>query len=227
MQIATLVTSVAGIGVTAASTALILHRLRRIEGRMDALIDRLDAQDRRDEDRDLRKVLSRVEDQLDRLSQANVSRRDPTSIVERAEEELQGAFSGLRDSAKEILARPSVAAEDVESVLSGIALCGTAQIKALFWLDEKDRASFCARNQSTAMRDIAMQIPEDRLAGMLGDNADLAPLLFGAFSEVRMRAASVPTLARALEDAEVHGRDYIMRAQDEIVEPLLLMPARP
>lgn len=226
MQTATLITSVAGIGVTAASTAMILNRLNRIDRSLEQIEARLEENIERREDWDLHRTLRRVEGHLQRLDEARLV-RDPDPEVRNSERALHDAFGELEIGIRHVGRRETIAPYLLTQLFAALSLCGTAQIKGLIWLDEKERAAERARTLFGSYRKIVQELPQDRLLHRFAGNDSAARDVSALFSEVRHRMASVPSLAEALIAQGVHGREYLDRLESEVDEPLMLMAYSP
>ncbi|MDK3072015.1 hypothetical protein QO034_02745 [Sedimentitalea sp. JM2-8] len=226
MQTATLITSVAGIGVTAASTAMILSRLSRIDRSLEQIEAKFEESTAKREDWDLHRTLRRVEGHLQRLDEARLV-RNPETEVRNSERALHDAFGEIEIGIRHVGRRESIDPDFLTQLFAALSLCGTAQIKGLIWLDEKERAAERARMLFGSYRKIVQDLPEDRLLHRFAGNDTAARNVSLLLSEVRHRMASVPSLAETLIAHEVHGRDYLDRLEAEVDEPLMLMAYAP
>lgn len=224
LQVATLLTSVAGIGVTAASTAVILSRLNRIDTALGRLGDKIDESSANSQDWDIHRILKSVEVHLQRLDEAGMS-RTPEPEMRRSEGALRDAFGDLEVATGSVLRRDTVDPVYLSELLAAMSLCGSAQIKVLIWLDEKERAAQRAQSLYKGLRSIALQAPGDSLASKLG-NAEAAGRIGLMNSDVRLRLAAIPDMAAVLLEREIHGRDYLDMVEGEKQEPLLMLPAQ-
>ena len=225
LQVATLASSVIGIGVTAASTAMILNRLNQVDkaiGGLEASVADLPSKWR---EMDLRAKIVTVRTSLERLQEAEV-RPDADSVVKSVEERLSYVFDEIHSGLVEVVIQARVDAGLVRSLLASLALCGSAQIKSLLWLDMKEAAEIRSRHQVAKLEDLAFLMPRDLMRDRLGNVQTTALGISQDFSEIRMRIASQPSLARTLIAREINGREYIKRVEKEETEPyLLLAPA--
>lgn len=224
LQAATLVTSVAGIGVTAASTAVILSRLSQIDRSLERIDAKFEENLAKQEDWDLHHILKKVEGQLQRLDEARLT-RDPEPEVRNSEQALHEAFGSLEIGIRYVGRRETIDSEFLIQLFAALSLCGSAQIKALIWLDEKDRAAERARALFNGYQKIARTLPQDKLQQRFAGDEQTALEVTGVLSEIRHRIASVPSLAVTLSSRDIHGRDYLERAEAEDEEPLLLLKA--
>ena len=90
----------------------------------------------------------------------------------------------------------------------------------------KEAAEIRSRHQVAKLEDLAFLMPRDLMRDRLGNDQTTALGISQDFSEVRMRIASQPSLARTLIAREINGREYVERIEQEETEPyLLLAPA--
>jgi hypothetical protein len=225
LQIATLASSVIGIGVTAASTAIILSRLNQIDKAIvgiEASVADLPSKWR---EMDLRAKIITVRSSLERLQEAEV-RPDAENVVKSVEERLSYVFDEIHSGLVEVVIQARVDSGLVRSLLASLALCGSAQVKSLLWLDMKEAAEIRSRHQVSKLEDLAFLMPRDLMVDRLGRDQTSALGISKDFSEIRLRIASQPSLARTLIAREINGREYVERIEQEETEPyLLLAPA--
>ena len=225
LQVATLASSVIGIGVTAASTAMILNRLDQVDKALvgiEASIANLPSKWR---EMDLRAKIVTVRTSLERLQEAEV-RPDAEAVVKSVEERLSYVFDEIHDGLVEVVIQARVDAGLVKSLCASLALCGSAQIKSLLWLDMKEAAQIRSRRQVEKLENLAFLMPRDLMVDRLGHDQATALGVSRDFSEIRLRIASLPSLARTLIAREINGREYVELIEQEETEPyLLLAPA--
>ena len=225
LQVATLASSVIGIGVTAASTAMILNRLDQVDKALvgiEASIANLPSKWR---EMDLRAKIVTVRTSLERLQEAEV-RPDAEAVVKSVEERLSYVFDEIHDGLVEVVIQARVDAGLVKSLCASLALCGSAQIKSLLWLDMKEAAQIRSRRQVEKLENLAFLMPRDLMVDRLGHDQATALGVSRDFSEIRLRIASLPSLARTLIAREINGREYVELIGQEETEPyLLLAPA--
>lgn len=222
LQVATLASSVIGIGVTAASTAIILNRLEKVDKALvgiEASVADLPAKWR---EMNLRAKIVTVRTSLERLQEAEV-RPDAESVVKSVEERLSYVFDEIHNGLAEVVIQARVDAGLVRSLLASLALCGAAQIKSLLWLDMKEAAELRSCHQVTKLENLAFLMPRDLMADRLGHDQATALGVSQDFSEIRLRIASQPSLARKLIAREINGREYVERIEQEETEPYLLL----
>lgn len=225
LQVATLASSVIGIGVTAASTAMILNRLNQVDKAIVGLEASVADLPSKWREMDLRAKIVTVRTSLERLQEAEV-RPDAENVVKSVEERLSYVFDEIHSGLVEVVIQARVDAGLVRSLLASLALCGSAQIKSLLWLDMKAAAEIRSRYQVAKLEDLAFLMPRDLMRDRLGHDQTAALGISQDFSEMRMRIASQPSLARTLIAREINGREYVERVEQEETEPyLLLAPA--
>lgn len=225
LQVVNLASSIVGIGVTAASTAMILKRFNQVDKALigiEASVANLPSKWR---EMDLRAKIVAVRTSLERLQEAEV-RPDSESVIKSVEERLSYVFDEIHDGLVEVVIQAKVNPCLVRSLLASLALCGSAQIKSLLWLDMKEAAEVRSRRQVEKLEQLSFLMPRDLMANRLGQNRETALGISHDFSEIRMRIASTPSLARTLIAREINGREYVERIEQEETEPyLLLAPA--
>lgn len=94
----------------------------------------------------------------------------------------------------------------------------------MIWLDMKEAAEHRARLQFDKLCSLAFLMPRHVLAERLERGAADAAGISKDSSEIRLRAASQPDLARTLIRQGIHGREFIDRVEGEEAEPLLILP---
>ncbi|WP_370301051.1 hypothetical protein [Pseudooceanicola sp.] len=224
LQLVNIASSVAGIGVSAAGTALVLRRLNVVNqrlGRIEETVGKLPQQIR---DLDIRKTLTEVKTALERLA-GSAQRRDAEDVTRSAEERLHYAFDRLMAGTEETLKDEEPSPELLKTLLSGLSLCGSAQIRALYALDEMDNARAAARSQYQKVHTLSMSMPYDILLEKLQGNITQLDQLTVDFSELRYRFASVPDVTERLIDLGVDGPAYLARLEGENTHPILILPA--
>lgn len=224
LQIATLASGVVGIGVTAATAAMIMSRLKQIDKTLVGVAENVEALPSKWRELELQKKLSNVATAVDRMQEAEV-RPDSEMVLKAVDEKLNYTLDELHKGICNIVVEAKVDANLLRSLLAGLALCGGAQIKCLIWLDMKEAAERRAQNQVEKLQQLALLMPRDVMHARLIQGEDEALLLSHECSEMRLRVASQPDLARALMAQNIHGREFIERIQEEEEAPLLLLPS--
>lgn len=224
LQYASLFSSVVGVGVSAASTAMILKRLSAVDdalSRIESSIDNLPTKWR---ELALRSRLVDVSTSIERLHEASL-RSDASKVVSQVEKDLQKDFNHIHDGLCSVVIEAKIDPGMLRALLACLSLCGASEFKALVWLDEKDAAQHRSRVQFDKLRQLAFLMPRDQLALRLVDGEELSFEISKDCSEIRQRVASQPALIQSLIDSDINGRDYIEQIQQEEKEPLLLLPA--
>ncbi len=223
VQIATLATSFVGIGVSVASTALILSRLKKIQNRFDDLSDQIERQTEAMQDWDVSEVLHRIEASLERVSEASMSKKT-TQVIEGEQDRLHDCFVVLCGRLNAITKRNRVDFHGLYECIAALSLCSAAQIQGYAWLDEKERAAMRAKAHVSRMEQLILSLPGDVLATKLGSQ-EQAVLIQSLLLQINARTATVPSLMKSLASHRVSGRDYLNQASDDIEEPLLMLSA--
>ena len=160
LQYVSLFSSVVGVGVTAASTAMILKRLNSVDdalGRIESTIDHLPAKWR---ELSLRSRLVDVSTSIERLQESEF-RSDASKVVAQVEKDLQEGFNHIHDGLCSVVIEAKVNPDLLKTLLAGLALCGASEFKALVWLNEKDAAKHRARLQFKKLQQLAFLMPRD------------------------------------------------------------------
>ena len=225
IQLATLISSFVGIGVTVASTAIILSRLKAISNDLGAILEKIDRLPTELKINGLRSVLTGIETQLERLDEIS-DRQNPRPVVESVEEKLHEGFNELNAGMTILLRSETINVALIKALLAGLAFCGSAQCKALLWLDDKKTLCTRTRNQIQKLEELAFLMPRDFLERRLQIEADAAKQLSSDASETRMRFTSVLSLGEQLIRMDINGRWYLEYAEQENEYPVLLLPYR-
>ena len=224
LQYASLFSSVVGVGVTAASTAMILRRLSAVDDALSRIEASLDSLPTKWHELSLRSRLVDVSTSVERLDEARF-RSDASKVALQVEKDLQNSFNHIHDGLCSVVVEARVDPGLLRALLAGLSLCGASEFQALVWLDEKDAAQHRSRVQSEKLRQLAFLMPRDQLALRMVDDAELSFSISKECSEIRHRVASQPALIQRLIDRDINGRAYIEQIQQEEKEPLLLLPS--
>lgn len=224
LQIATLATSVLGIGVTVASTVIVLNRLNQIGAAVERMEQQIEALPKIWEEARIGNHLTDLRTQLERIDESDL-RSDREAVLREADGKLNENFNHFSDTALKMSGEKTVDADLFNAVLSALALCGGAQFKVLLYLDEKRAAAKRSSGQAQQLNRIAWNLPADKMRDLISDRSIVAALS-SDLSELRARLSSQPLTAAALIEQELHGRDYIERAVAEEEEPLLVLPQK-
>lgn len=223
LQYASLFSSVIGVGVTAASTAMILKRLNAVDEALGRIEESIDSLPEKWRELSLRSRLVDLSTSVERLQEADL-RSDASKVVSQVEKNLQSSFNYIHDGLCSIVVEAKVDPHLLKTLISGLALCGASEFKALIWLDEKDAAQHRSRLHFEKLKQLAFLMPQDQMVSRLTDNRDMAAEISTDCSEIRYRVASQPMLVQYLKDRQVHGRTFIDQIQQEEEEPLLFLP---
>ena len=224
IQTLTAVSSVVGIGVTVASTAIILSKIQAIDHKISSLeqsLEKLPAQWRT---LNLRNTLGEVETQLERLQEVP-ARKDTRPVLHKVEEQLHSGFNALHSGVRQVVAEIEIDPEMLQTLLAALAISGSAQIKALYQMDEIEAALQRAQTQSGKMQDLALEMPRDRLSQQLIGEAETASQIAEQASQIRLIMASRPALTQRLISLNVSGPAYLNALEEELENPLLVLPA--
>lgn len=221
LQTATLVSSVAGIGVTVASTAILVSRMKGLEKGISDLDGKLEELRRDTKVEAIQKEIVGIRTMLERLQEVPSS-RTPEAETRAAEKDLHSHFSRLADQAARLNGVAALPAEFLSFTFTALALGGAAQTRSLVWLGELDRARQRSESIAAKLDDVALAMPADRIAALTGDAA-AAIRLDAAFAEVRLRAASMPSYTATLHATGVDGRAYLEGLEAEQEETFLLL----
>lgn len=220
LQVADLAGTAIGIGVTLASTAIILKRISALRDGIATIEEKLDALPAALQVQNLQHTLDRMVTQLERLESAS-ARNAAEPVVRGAEEALHDGFNALNDGAKQLVSAEKVSPELLAALLNGMAIAGFAQVKALFWLGELNAAELHARHQFQRMQSLSVQMPLDVLIQKFSGDADAAVGVSSLASGLRLRFASQPSLAAELIRQGVSSRGYLEQAESETEAPIL------
>jgi len=226
LQIATLASSVVGIGVTVASTMMILQRLRDLKtdlARIEDAVDRIPAQLTINT---LIDVLIVIETQLERLEEASV-RRNPRPVLEEAEAALHEGFNAIVTRLQMLQGQGGLDAAWLAALFRGLALCGAAQSQVLLQLDDAAALVRRTRGQIGKLEQLAFTLPQDVLELDLGIAPATAERLAADAAETRLRFASTLMLAEQLQVQSIPGPKYLAKANAETEQPLLVLPHVP
>lgn len=224
IQTLTAVSSVVGIGVTVASTAIILSKLKTIDHKIASLEQSLAKLPSEWRALNLRKTLGDVETQLERLQEVP-ARKDATPVLHKVEEQLHCGFNALHTGVRQVIAEVEIDAEMLQTLLAALAISGSAQIKALYQMDETKAALQRSQTQSRRMQELALEMPRDKLCQRLIGGEETALQIAEQASQVRLIMASRPALTQRLISLDVPGHAYLKRLEDEQESPLLVLAA--
>lgn len=222
LQGLTLASSMVGIGVTVASTAMILKRVGAVQEGLTRVEDRLEALPAQWRDLRLREGLTDMATDLERLQEAEV-RGDTDQVLRKVEGRQHLGFNRLKDGLKAMGQERQIDSNLLSQLLVGLAVSAGLQFKGLFALNELEAAANRARSHQRVMLELSLLLPPDILAAKVppGEGVRVSSLL----DQLRLALAGQPALAQRLLDLGIDGRAYLEQAKAEEEEPFLLVPA--
>lgn len=224
LQSASLATSVIGVGVTAASTAIILNRLGQIDNSILNLKDEIRSLGDVAIEREVRNLLADLQTELERLEELPYAKW-PEARAQSSEEKLHRLFNNVLELTV-FISRSSQDTFDAKlfSVLiSALALSASAGLKLLMWLGDVEIAKQRIKRQLHKVDLLQREVPTDRLSFMLTGQDPLSiEGLSGQIREIRHRFASLPFLLQALENGKIGSRDYLQEIEYNETSELLI-----
>lgn len=227
LQVANLTTSVIGIGVTAASTAIVCQRINLLRDDVTKLGK--DVGEFREEWRTVQfqELLDKATTRVERIGSIR-NRNEQRSVLQEAETVLHDVFNASLSRGKALLAMQSVPVEALQIVLEGLMISGAARVKALLLLDETDEAKYVAHHQVACFGDLTLSMPQDvlveRLAGVARP-VEVANQISATLSEARLQSASVPHLLDHLSFEGMTPSSFLKIVDEEEEHPLVFMPS--
>lgn len=224
LQSASLATSVVGVGVTAASTAIILNRLGQIDNAILNLKDEIRSLADVAIEREVRNLLADLQTELERLEELPYAKW-PEARAQSSEEKLHRLFNKVLELTV-FISRSSQNNFDAKlfSVLiSALALSASAGLKLLMWLGDVEIAKQRIKRQLHKVDLLQREVPTDRLSFMFTEQDPLSIKgLSGQIREIRHRFASLPFLLQALENGKIGSRDYLQEIEYNETSELLV-----
>ena len=224
LQSASLATSVIGVGVTAASTAIILNRLGQIDNSILNLKVEIRSLGDVAIEREVRNLLADLQTELERLEELQYAKW-PEARAQSSEEKLHRLFNKVLELTV-FISRSSQSSFDAKlfSVLiSALALSASAGLKLLMWLGDVEIAKQRIKRQLHKVDLLQREIPTDRLSFMLTEQDPLSIKgLSEQIREIRHRFASLPFLLQALENGKIGSRDYLQEIEYNETSELLV-----
>lgn len=222
-QFAAIGVSLAGLGVTVASTAVILHRMKRLEDGIAGLEAQISDLPKKWRDMAARDILVDLRTQTERLEES-AHRSDETEVLSGVETALNLAFNRFDDYLGELANDPAFDGRLLAQMLAALSLCGETRLKALFAMDEAKAAASWSAKTAESFEKIAWSFPRDRLNESLGDAAqasDMAKTIEVLNTNTAGRAIMTDHVVRL----GVSPRAMLEQASSEEDEPLLFLPA--
>ncbi|HCY99435.1 MAG: hypothetical protein A3D16_23590 [Rhodobacterales bacterium RIFCSPHIGHO2_02_FULL_62_130] len=226
--VANLATSVVGIGVTVAATAVLVQRIESLRVNLENFAK--EVTEFRDEWRtnELEKLLQAASTELDRID--GVHRRvNGRPVLEAAERDLHHVFDQMAARARSLFMRKEIPVAAVRIVLDGLSISGSARIKALFLMDEAEEAKASAQAQVKNLMDMTIAMPADRLAGRLvgtTSHREEAAALSARMASMRDTAVGILPLVDELQRQDLRASAYLVAAEKEEDAPLMFLPAK-
>jgi hypothetical protein len=226
--VANLATSVVGIGVTVAATAMLVQRIESLRVNLENFAK--EVTEFRDEWRtnELEKLLQAASTELDRID--GVHRRvNGRPVLEAAERDLHHVFDQMAARARSLFMRKEIPVAAVRIVLDGLSISGSARIKALFLMDEAEEAKASAQAQVKNLMDMTIAMPADRLAGRLvgtTSHREEAAALSARMASMRDTAVGILPLVDELQRQDLRASAYLVAAEKEEDAPLMFLPAK-
>lgn len=222
LGIADLGASVVGIGVTAASTALLMRQMNRLGRSMEGLEKRMGLIAREQVMQPIHRDLDDLGTSWSRFEEA----KRTGEVAERAEaldERLDHTFGHLRGAAGRLTGGVAVQGCDLLQVVAGLALCARTQMNLLLWTDKLDLAADRAARNYRSIEDLGWSLSPDRLAR--GGAADgEARLATGILADLRRELSSLTHLPQTLRMTGLTGRRYLETAAEADEGPVVYLP---
>jgi hypothetical protein len=231
------------LGVSVAGFALMLRRLKAIEGHIESLGTRVDqvTRDRREDD--LKVIFADIGSDLETVDSLG-SRKDPQRVAEDAQVSLArnaGRLEAQLAREADLKRRATFSEDDLDllwSLAAAIRLCHEAGARALFVIDEVAAAERLAGRQATRFMELSRDLSPDALARLASraatDPEEMASLRRAALPKTQMlvtalretvaSVASQAELASALRRRSITGPAYLAAVEAEDTEALLFLP---
>jgi hypothetical protein len=226
LQVATLATSVVGIGVTAASAAIVCHRINLLRDDVGKLGK--EVAEFREEWRttQLQELLDKAMTRVERVGSVR-NRNDQRSVLQEAETVLHDVFNASLSRGNALLKMDAIPIDALQIIIDGLTIAGTTRVKALLLLDETEEAKTAAAVQVKAFGELTFAMPSDMLGSRLKEAQnplEIAKQVSAILSEARLQSASVPHLVEHLSSEGIKPSDFLKIADEEKDSPLLFLP---
>lgn len=221
------VASVAGIGVTVASTVILMQRIKKVDESIGRMEGQIAGMAEHLQKTDIHKALRKVNDTMEKLAEAPFRKTEAGTrkVLDDVEENLRSGFNELVDGARVVINLEVLDEELLRTLIAGIATCAAAQSKTLIWLDELPLAVNRAKTHSGKLSDLARAMPLDMMQAKLGGDAQAAARLSTDLRELRAVAAGRPSFCERLAQLQVSGPDYLAQAEERDDAPVVLLPS--
>lgn len=221
------VASVAGIGVTVASTAILAQRINKVDQSISRLGGQVSGLEEKLDKLDVHRALRNIEDTMEKLAEApfRKTQSGTEKVLGDVEENLRSGFNELTDGVRVVLGFDVLDGELLRTLLAGLASCAAAQSKTLIWLDEVALAQTRAQSQAQKINALGKMMPLDVLEVKLGTHSETAARLSADMRELRAVAASRPSFCETLGALEISGPDYLAQTAERDDEAVLILPS--
>lgn len=243
LQVGTLAVSGLGLGVSAVGFAIMLKRLKGIEGHLgtiEAKIARVTSERRSD---DRRMIFADIGTQLDAIETLS-ARSSKVTSAEAAENALATSAGRLEvhfQQTLDAIQEGPISPADMEllwSLAAAIRLCHEAGLRALYTINEMETAKLLAERRAQRFLELSQGLTPDTLARLCAQSADNP----SAYAEVRRSALpKAEALVQGLRDSvaaissqseltqnlithKISGPEYIEDLSNEGAQPLLMLP---
>lgn len=228
LQVATLATSVVGVGVTAASAAIVCHRINLLRDDVNKLGKEM--AEFRDEWRttQLQELLDKAMTRVERVGSVR-NRTDQRSVLQEAETVLHDVFNASLSRGKALLQMDTIPVDALQIIIDGLMISGATRVKALFLLDEAEEAKAAAAQQVKAFGELTLAMPSDLLGTRLGaaqNPMEIARQVSAIFSEARLQSASVAHLVEHLSAEGLQTSEFLKIIDEERSSHLLFFPTK-
>lgn len=223
LQMLTSVSSVDGIGVTVANTAIISSKMKAVDGKLSTIEQAIENLLTQWRDMNLRKALGQVETQLERLQEVP-ARKGTNPVLQAVEAELHSCFNTLHTGVSQVFVEAQIDPDLLQTLLEALVISAAAQFKALYQMDETEAALRRAQTQSGKMQTLAFEMPKDKLSQRLGGDGTIASQIADQSSQIRLVMASRPSLTQNVLNRDISGRRYLDVLEEENESPLLILP---
>ncbi len=223
LQLLNLATSVVGIGVTIASTAIILNKMNELRKTTDQILLSIERIPEKWKEGRVSELMATMQTSLERLEEGHL-RSNTEDIVRNVEESLHGIFNQIRTIALDLSNDIKLNTNLYRILLSALSICVGTQYKAMLYLNEKKAALLRTKNQYKYIEQLSWNLPLDVLEQKTQKDPDIARAFSGDLNKLRAHLASRPHALEILISREIHGRSIIEQAENEMAEPLLILP---
>lgn len=219
------VASVAGIGVTVASTAILMRQIKMVDTGIQRLSDELADIKSHLREVDIHRALHRVGDTMEKLAEAPFRKTaaGTEKVLYDVEENLRSGFNELLEGVQVAISMDVVDAELLRTLLAGIATCSGAQTKTLVWLDEIKLAQTRAQTHAVKLNQLARLMATDVMQVKLAGEADAATQVGLDLRELRAVMSSRPSFLARIEDLQISGPTYLAQTEERDDAPVLFL----